>query len=246
MTGVQTCALPISTYSSGSFTSLLILFYKNKSHDIPLSFVTKPGAQQQAIKLPLLITSLLIFCGTALWGSFHLLQDFKTVQDIQIIAHRGAAGKAPENTLTSIQQAITDGTDWVEIDVQETKDGKVIVIHDSDFMKLAGVNKKVWDITYDETRAIDIGSWFAQEFSAERTPTLAEVLQLAKGNAKVLIELKYYGHTDKLEQRVAAIVEQAGMADDVAIMSLKLDGIQKFHSIQPQWNTGASYHQIHR
>jgi len=228
----------ITTCSSGSFTALLMLVYKDKSHDIPLSFANKPAAQRQAIKLPMLITILLIFSTTALWGSFHLLQDFKTVQDVQIIAHRGAAGKAPENTLASIQQAITDGTDWVEIDVQESKDGKVLVIHDSDFMKLAGVNKKVWDITYDETKAIDIGSWFAKEFSDERTPTLEEVLQLAKGKAKVLIELKYYGHTDKLEQRVADIVEQTGLTNDVAIMSLKLDGIQNFHRIRSQWETG--------
>lgn len=228
----------ITTCSSGSFTALIILFYKNKSHDIPASFANRLPAQQQAISLPLLFGILFVFCGTALWGSYHLLQDFKTVQNVQIIAHRGATGKAPENTIASIQQAITDGTDWVEIDVQETRDGKVIVIHDSDFMKLAGVNKKIWDITYDETKAIDVGSWFAKEFASERTPTLEEVLLLAKGQAKVLIELKYYGHTDKLEQRVADIAEQTGMTKDVAIMSLKLDGIQKFHSIRPQWETG--------
>ena len=71
-----------------------------------------------------------------------------------VIAHRGAAGKAPENTMASIRQAIEDGTDWIEIDVQETADGKVVVIHDSDFMKLAGVNMKVWDGTLHELKAI--------------------------------------------------------------------------------------------
>lgn len=228
----------ITTCSSGSFTALIMLFYKNKSHETPVFLSNITGTQRQSIKTPLLIGALLLFSMTALWGSFHLLQDFKTVQDVEIIAHRGAAGKAPENTMAAIQQAIDDDTDWVEIDVQETKDGKVIVIHDSDFMKLAGVNKKVWDIPYIETRKIDIGSWFGKAFSSERTPTLREVLQLAKGKARVLIELKYYGHTEQLEQRVADIVKETGMTDNVAIMSLKLDGIQKFQTIQPRWQTG--------
>ena len=74
-------------------------------------------------------------------------------------------------------------------------------------MKIAGDPRKVWDITYEETRAIDIGSWFAPEFSSERLPTLEEVLELARGKARVDIELKYYGHDEQLEARVVSIVE---------------------------------------
>ena len=228
----------ITTYSSGTFTSLLMLFYKGKSHTIPANIFNTPENQKHSISTPLLITIMLTFSGTALWGTFNFAHDIIAVKNIEIIAHRGAAGKAPENTIASIKQAIIDGTDWVEIDVQETKDGKVLVVHDSDFMKLAGIDKKIWNITYQESRAIDIGSWFDEKFASERPPTLAEVLQLAKGNVKVLIELKYYGHTDKLEQRVAELVEQFSMADSVAIMSLKLDGIRTFQSIEPQWPTG--------
>lgn len=228
----------ITSYSSGSFSSLLMLFYKNKSHDIPASFIQNQKKPIIGINTPLLIGITVTVTGVALWSGFQLLADIKPEQDIQIIAHRGAAGKAPENTIASIQQAIIDGADWIEIDVQETLDGKVIVLHDSDYMKLAGVQKKIWDLTYKETGAIDIGSWFDIKFASERTPSLAEVLQLAKGKAKVLIELKYYGHTDKLEHRVAKIVEEAEMTNDVAVMSLKLDGIQQFHAIRPKWQTG--------
>ncbi len=230
--------LLITTYSSGIFTSLLMLFYNSKSHTVPADFIQISENKKQFISIPLLLGIILVVSGTALWGGLHLLEDIKTVRTIEIIAHRGAAGKAPENTMASIQQAITDGTDWVEIDVQETIDGKVIVLHDSDYMKIAGVNKKIWDLNYEEIQAIDIGSWFDEKFASERTPTLAEILQLAKGKVKVLIELKYYGHTEKLEQRVASIVKQNEMTDNIAIMSLKLDGIQKFQAIQPQWQTG--------
>ena len=80
------------------------------------------------------------------------------------------------------------GADWVEIDVQETADGEVIVIHDSDFMKLAGVDLKVWDATFEQARTIDIGGWFDPEFAGERVPTLREVLETARGRSHVVIE----------------------------------------------------------
>jgi glycerophosphoryl diester phosphodiesterase len=167
-----------------------------------------------------------------------LLNGIQISDTVTVVAHRGAAGKAPENTLASIQQAITDGTDWVEIDVQETADGEVIVIHDSDFMKLASVNLKVWDGTLEQIRDIDIGSWFDPQFSAERVPTLVEVLEASRGKAHVVIELKYYGHDQQLEQRVVDIVEQLDMVDEVAIMSLKYEGIQKIRALRPDWTIG--------
>lgn len=105
-------------------------------------------------------------------------------------------------------------------------------------MKLAGVNTKVWDGTLQQLQQIDIGSWFAPEFSNERVPTLAQVLDRARGNTKVLIELKYYGHDQQLEQRVADIVENADMVNDVAIMSLKYEGIKKFRALRPDWDVG--------
>ena len=168
-----------------------------------------------------------------------LLNGIQISDTVTIVAHRGAAGKAPENTLASIRQAIADGTDWVEIDVQESADGKVIVIHDSDFMKLANVDLKVWDSTLEQIREIDVGSWFDPQFSAERVPTLTEVLEEAKGKSRVVIELKYYGHDEQLEQRVVDIVEQMGMTDEIAIMSLNYEGVQKIRALRPAWTVGS-------
>jgi glycerophosphoryl diester phosphodiesterase len=167
-----------------------------------------------------------------------LLDGIRTSDSLAVVAHRGAAGKAPENTLASIRQAIADGTDWVEIDVQESADGEVVVVHDSDFMKLAGVDLRVWEATLSQLRAIDVGSWFDPGFAKERVPTLAEVLDIAKGRTKVVIELKYYGHDEQLERRVVDIVEQADMSDEVAIMSLKYEGIRKIRALRPDWTIG--------
>jgi glycerophosphoryl diester phosphodiesterase len=159
--------------------------------------------------------------------------------EVLVVAHRGAAGAAPENTLAAIEQAIADGADWVEIDVQESRDGTVVVVHDSDFMKLAGDPIKVWEGDLDRLQDIDVGSWFDPRFADQRVPTLAEVLQVIKAaDARLVIELKYYGHDQQLEQRVVEAVEAAGIADRVAIMSLKLAGVQKLKQQRPGWTGG--------
>ncbi|MCA9005943.1 MAG: hypothetical protein KDA70_11795, partial [Planctomycetaceae bacterium] len=166
------------------------------------------------------------------------LQSLEIKEDPQIMAHRGASKAAPENSLAAFQQAIDDKADWIELDVQETSDGKVVVVHDSDFMKLAGNPLKVWDAAFDDLTDVDIGSSFDPSFSDERVPTLAEVLQLCKDKVGVIIELKYYGHDQQLEQRVADIVEDAGMADQIMVMSLKPEGIAKMKALRPEWKCG--------
>jgi glycerophosphoryl diester phosphodiesterase len=102
----------------------------------------------------LLLTDTLFAGLTGAW----LVQGVEVQDDVIIAAHRGAAGRAPENTLVSIRRAIEDRADWAEIDVQESADGKVVIIHDSDFMKLAGVDLKVWDGMLSQISAIDAGS----------------------------------------------------------------------------------------
>jgi glycerophosphoryl diester phosphodiesterase len=157
---------------------------------------------------------------------------------VQITAHRGGAAHSPENTLAAIRRAIDDGTDWVEIDVQESKDGVVVVAHDSDLKKVAGSGVKIWEATADELRSLDIGSYFDKSFQDERVPTLAEVLQLCKGKSRVNIELKYYGHDQELEQRVVELVEEHQMQSDIVVMSLEARGIEKLKKLRPDWTAG--------
>ncbi|TWT61391.1 glycerophosphodiester phosphodiesterase [Rubinisphaera italica] len=158
--------------------------------------------------------------------------------DVEITAHRGGAFKAPENTLAAIRQGIADGADWIEIDVQESKDGVVLVAHDNDLMKVAGSPLKIWQGTAAELQAIDIGSYFSADYASERVPTLDEVLKLCKGKARLNIELKYYGHTQNLEQKVVELVESNGMENHIVIMSLKMNGIRKIQKLRPDWTVG--------
>ena len=165
-------------------------------------------------------------------------QSVRLEDNTEITAHRGSSKAAPENTMAAVRKAIEEGADWVEIDVQETADGEVVVFHDSDFMKLAGVNLKIWDATMADLENIDIGSWFDPEFKDARVPTLGEVLDECKGKAGVNIELKYYGHDKQLEQRVVDVVEAHGMASEIVVMSLKMDAVRKIKSLRPNWKAG--------
>ena len=151
---------------------------------------------------------------------------------VVILAHRGSSLGAPENTLAAFRLAIEEKADMIELDVQESLDGEVLVVHDSDLMKIGGSPMKIWEHTAAELRTVDIGK-------GERIPTLAEVLAACKGKIRVMVELKSYGHAQNLEERVAQIVEAAGMQSETEYMSLNHDMFRRMKSIRPQWRVGA-------
>jgi len=214
-------------------------------NDLHRSVAPKLPARQPDAAPPgggLLLTGLAVVAVVTGLSAVAVLNDLSgrlaAPQSVEIIAHRGAAAARPENTLPAVDKALEDRADWVEIDVQESADGEVVVTHDSDFMKQARVPLKVWEATQADLARIDVGSWFDPAYSDVRVPTLRAVLETAKGRGRVLIELKYYGHDDRLEERVAQIVEETGMADDVMIMSLKRAGVAKMRSLRPDWPMG--------
>ncbi len=126
----------------------------------------------------------------------------------------------------------------MEIDVQETADGEVVLMHDSDFKKIAGNAVKIWEVTAEELGDLDIGSWFGPEFANERVPTLDRVLDECKGRIRVNIELKHYGRGQALEERVIDLVERKGMVDRIVIMSLQHSSVDKVRTLRPGWKVG--------
>jgi glycerophosphoryl diester phosphodiesterase len=99
---------------------------------------------------------------------------------VLLIAHRGASGHAPENTLAAFKKAVTLGATFIETDLQLTRDARLVAIHDETVNRTTNGKGTVHDMTLADLRRLDAGSWFGSEFAGERVPTLEEVLDFAK------------------------------------------------------------------
>ena len=162
--------------------------------------------------------------------------DFQ--DNVAITAHRGSSREAPENTLSALRQAVADGADYAEIDVQTTLDGQVVLLHDGDFMRLAGDPRRIEDLTLDEARQIDVGGWFDSSFMGERIATLAEAIDLVRGDLRLNIELKFNRPDPALAAAVVAVVQQARFQDECVITSLEMASLQEVKQMDPRMTTG--------
>lgn len=141
------------------------------------------------------------------------------LNDIQITAHRGYSEIAPENTLLSVEAAIDALADYVEIDVTQTADGVVVLLHDKSLKRTAGVNKNIWQVSYDELMEYDVGAYKGEAFAGTTVPTLYDVLCFAKGKVNFNIEIKYNKYNDGIVERVMMIIEELGMENECVITS---------------------------
>ncbi|MCA9269125.1 MAG: glycerophosphodiester phosphodiesterase, partial [Planctomycetales bacterium] len=179
-----------------------------------------------------------LFAATAL-GGVVLVESLGVADDVAVTAHRGSSRRAPENSLAAIRLAIEDGADFAEIDVQETADGQIVVLHDADLMRVAGLNRNIWDVTVAELADLDAGSWFDPKFADERIPTLAQAVAAARGKIKLNIELKYNGHDERLAERVVEVLNEHDFVDQCVITSLHLDGALAAKKLEPRLQVGA-------
>ncbi len=157
---------------------------------------------------------------------------------IGITAHRAGSARAPENTIAALRNAIAEGADVVEVDAQETADGEVVLLHDTDLRRVAGVARSVWEMRSDELQRLDVGSWFAPRFAGERIPTLRAFAEASRGRVRLNVELKDNGHEQDLAARVVAILRETGVADQAAISSLDLGLLRQVRQIAPEIKRG--------
>ena len=107
---------------------------------------------------------------------------------MDIIAHRGASHEAPENTLASVRLGWAQGADAVEVDVRQSRDGHIVVIHDAHTRRTAGVTRRVRAETLDELRALEVGRWKHRRHAGEKIPTLAEVIETVPPGKRLFVE----------------------------------------------------------
>ncbi|MBS5062903.1 MAG: glycerophosphodiester phosphodiesterase [Hungatella hathewayi] len=160
------------------------------------------------------------------------------VVETEITAHRGSSKTAPENTLEALAAAVEEMADRVEIDVQETADGLVVLSHDSTLKRTAGVNKRIADLTYDELLQLDVGSWFSKEFEGTKIPTLEAVMDYAKGKIDLNIEIKNLGNASGLPEKVLELVNDHEMQEQCVITSTNLNYLRRIKELQPEIRTG--------
>ncbi len=155
-----------------------------------------------------------------------------------ITAHRAGSARAPENTLAALKAAIADGADVVEVDAQETADGEIVLLHDTDLRRVAGVSRPVWQMSADELERLDAGSWFSPRFADERIPTLRAFALAARGHVRLNVEIKNNGHGQDLAARTAAILRETGTADTSAISSLDMGLLRQVRRVAPRIKLG--------
>ncbi|MEG0580302.1 MAG: glycerophosphodiester phosphodiesterase family protein, partial [Niameybacter sp.] len=157
-----------------------------------------------------------------------------------IIAHRGYSSVAPENTIPAFLEAIDANADYIELDVQESKDGVVMVTHDSNLGRIYNQNVNVWELTKDELQQLRVNDAnnFNGKYADATVPTLEEVLALCKGKIKVLVEPKPNGRDQRLAEATMEVIKKSGMEKDVQIHCLEYPILEQIKKIEPNMPCG--------
>jgi len=165
-----------------------------------------------------------------------------TPKKITVIGHRGGWGEGkPENNLKAVEYSIKNGADFVEVDVQRTKDGAYILNHDSGFKRVAGEDRTSEEMDLKEIKELDIGVKFGEEFKGIKVPTVEELLAFFKGKIGIYMELKGKTADTKMADDMVKLIKDAGMEKNVVIMSLNGQLISYIEYKYPEMTTGFAY-----
>ncbi|HHY19528.1 MAG TPA: glycerophosphodiester phosphodiesterase [Firmicutes bacterium] len=147
----------------------------------------------------------------------------------RIIAHRGNSSEAPENTLAAVRSALALNCDAIEIDLHLSKDNELIVMHDSLVDRTTDGEGAIKEMSLEEIKKLDAGSWKGKAYKGEPVPTFREVLQEVKGKSRLVVELKVEG----AEEKVVDALKEADMLDDVVVISFIPKALATLAEIEP-------------
>ena len=216
--------------NSISLATISAMFYKHKTDKkekikhIAYNKIIKDKKHNTILKYIITIVVLLsvvsgsLFTYQIIIGETNL--NIKYIRKMEITAHRGASVKYPENTMAAFRGAKKLGADWIELDIQQTKDRQIVVSHDTNLSRVTGVNKDIIDTNYSEIEKLDAGSFFSKKFKNEKIPLLKEVLQYAKdNNIRLNIEIKPTGKEIDFEKQVVDLIKEYEFEDRCVITS---------------------------
>ena len=158
-------------------------------------------------------------------------QEFPEIPNNPVVAHRGAAEFAPENTLSSISEAIAVGAQGAEFDIYQTSDGVIYLMHDGNFKRTCGLDAPAGSLTFQQMRELEAGSWKDPKFANEKVPTLDEALCLLKWTGtRPVIEVKASG----FEEKVVETVRRLGFVPGATIIDFSTERVKKFRELAPE------------
>jgi glycerophosphoryl diester phosphodiesterase len=160
---------------------------------------------------------------------------------VLVIAHRGASGNAPENTLAAFRKAVALGATFIETDLQLSRDARFVAIHDATVNRTTNGQGAVHDMTLTDLRKLDAGSWFGSEFAGERIPTLEEILEFSKKNDVVFyLEIKP-GAAWGGEHALVGALRESGEIPRAVVISFDATIVLNLRKIEPTLMTGLLY-----
>lgn len=160
-----------------------------------------------------------------------------------IFGHRGSAGTHPENTMISFQAAEHAGAEGIEFDIQLSRDGVPVIIHDETLERTTNGKGWVKDLTFSELQQLDAGAWFSEKYKGTKIPALEEVLTWAQGNRLLLnLELKTgIVKYPQMEEKVIRLVEQYDLTHRVILSSFNHYSIVDVRRIHPGVETAVLF-----
>ncbi len=168
------------------------------------------------------------------------LKEYVECKERFVVAHRGASGTAPENTIAAFREALEGGTHMIETDIQVTEDGKIIAFHDETFDRtVKAINEG--EISPEDIENLDAGSWFGEEYSGEKIPLLEEVIEFAAGKAYIILEIKSLRHSiiEKNIGRIINIVKKFQYEEYTIFASFDHRLLASIKQIDPALHTAA-------
>jgi len=176
------------------------------------------------------------------WNPDPLDHLYARADGVLVLGHRGAPEAAPENTIPSFLAALELGADGVELDIVKTADGELVVIHDFEVDRVTDGTGDVREMTLEEVKALDAGSWFSEEFGGTRIPTLAEVFDALPSDVPVNIEIKSVSlGTDGIEKVLAAFVAERALHDRIVVSSFNPISLWRVKRADPDIPTALLY-----
>ena len=178
----------------------------------------------------LILTISIVICGVYVFmvyrGRFN--PNIEYLHKLEVTAHRGASRYYPENTMAAFRGAVEQEADWIELDIHQSRDGQLFVMHDSSLYRTTGMRAMAWDLDWEDISRLDAGSRFHSVYGGEPVPLLSEVIDFAVENhVRLNIEIKPSRYEEGMEKRLVALLQEKNFINDCVVTSQKYSAIQK-------------------